>query len=673
VLRSRNLVDWQEMAGAMGPQPDDYPCYWAPEVTYDNGRFYLYYSVGDEATMHIRVATATAPAGPFTDHGVRLTQEPFAIDAHVFVASDGRRYLFYATDFLEHERVGTGTVMDRLLDPFTLAGQPRPVSRAYYDWQIYDPSRAEKGGACWHTLEGPFVLERKGLYYQMFSGGNWQNPSYGVGYAVSPNLDATDEWQQACDGERVLPILRTIPGRVIGPGHNSVVRGPDNRQLFCVYHRWGSDGRQLAIDPLDWAGDRLLVLGPSHTPQIQTPYPTFADFFDGPELDERWQVVSGRWQVASGDPTSSRKGTEEGTTPLPNPLLPGERVRSPSLQEGLGEGALPFPNPLPQGEGVGLEESAIVADADPRETAVLSYDAGEVPFLAEVSARALSDAGSYGLGLSRGAATLLRLCLRPAMGVATLVPADGAEEAIPLPPGFCFDAFHLLRVEVDSAAVILSIDDRASIRRTLAQPPTGIALFAENTLAAFAGFALTVGWQDCFESETNPGAQGWESDRSADWTIRAGQVVYVNSSSEGFISNGPYLREYNLVVNARLDDSLAGSSYGIAPALTKNGEEPLLSIERAGAGWVALWTDEGSARRLALPDGFDPAVYQQFRFRKENGRLIIYWEQHEIASMPVTLEATRIGLYSRAGAAFDMVRVTAVPPPDRALLTRENT
>ena len=66
-----------------------------------------------------------------------------------------------------------------MVDLFTLAGRPRPVSRARYDWQIYDPQRAEKGGVRWHTIEGPFVLTRKGLFYQMCSGGNWQNPSYG--------------------------------------------------------------------------------------------------------------------------------------------------------------------------------------------------------------------------------------------------------------------------------------------------------------------------------------------------------------------------------------------------------------------------------------------------------------------------------------------------------------
>lgn len=272
VLRSRDLVRWEPLAGAMEPLPGDHPCYWAPEVTYDDGRFYLYYSVGNEELMEIRVAVAESPEGPFLDQGRRLTPQPFAIDAHVFVDSQGRRWMFYATDFLEHSHIGTGTVRDRMLDPFTLAGDPRPVTLPRHDWQVYHPRRPEKGNVRWHTIEGPFVLERKWLLYQMFSGGNWQNPTYGVGYATSRSIESSaegEEWVQAVDGDRVLPILRTLPGEVVGPGHNSVIRGPDNRQLYCVYHRWSDDAsaRVLCIDPLDWAGERMLVLGPSTAPQ----------------------------------------------------------------------------------------------------------------------------------------------------------------------------------------------------------------------------------------------------------------------------------------------------------------------------------------------------------------------------------------------------------------------
>src|SRR5215213_3781984 len=149
ILHSRDLVDWREMNGAMAPFDDGSTCYWAPEVIYENGRFLMYYSVGNETRMHIRVAAASHPAGPFVDTGHALTAQEFAIDPHVFI-DDGKRFLFYATDFLEHTRIGTGTVVDRMIAEFTLAGRPHPVTRAKYDWQIYDPNRAEKGGVRWH-------------------------------------------------------------------------------------------------------------------------------------------------------------------------------------------------------------------------------------------------------------------------------------------------------------------------------------------------------------------------------------------------------------------------------------------------------------------------------------------------------------------------------------------
>jgi GH43 family beta-xylosidase len=280
ILHSKDLVNWEARAGALAPlkppEAYDYTCYWAPEVTYENGLFYLYYSVGDEVHMHIRVATSTTPDGPFTDSGHRLTSEKFAIDAHVFVDDDGSRYLFYAADFLDHTHIGTGIVVDRMLDAYHLAGNPQPVARARFDWQVYDPNRAEKGGVRWHTVEGPFMLKRKGRYYLMFSGGNWQTDSYGLGYAFSDSMDAAQEWHQPCDAIHTPQILKSNQAQgVIGPGHNSVVRGPDNRQLYCVYHRWNHKvgARVMAIDRLEWIGDRLAVLGPSTGEEVyvQTP------------------------------------------------------------------------------------------------------------------------------------------------------------------------------------------------------------------------------------------------------------------------------------------------------------------------------------------------------------------------------------------------------------------
>lgn len=56
----------------------------------------------------------------------------------------------------------------------------------------------------WHTVEGPFVLKHKNRYYEMLSGGNWQQPTYSVSYAVTHDVRTVDEWEQAADGWYVI-------------------------------------------------------------------------------------------------------------------------------------------------------------------------------------------------------------------------------------------------------------------------------------------------------------------------------------------------------------------------------------------------------------------------------------------------------------------------------------
>jgi arabinan endo-1,5-alpha-L-arabinosidase len=627
ILRSRDLVRWSEVGSAMEPLPGGATCYWAPEVSYDNGRFLMYYSVGDEEHMQIRVAVAEHPGGPFIDTGRRLTTEEFAIDPHVFTDDDGKRYLFYATDFLTHSHIGTGTVFDLMLDSFTLAHRPRLGTRARFDWQVYDPRRLEKGGVRWHTVEGPFVLKRKRLYYQMFSGGNWKNPTYGVSYAVTDNLDASGEWEQASDGVIVLPILRTRPGLVVGPGHNSAVRGPDNRQLFCIYHRWATDGggRLLSIDPLDWAGQRLLVLGPSVTPQPAPLGPALVDFFEeerGDGLGQHWNCSPGsRWAAVSG------AAVEQSRTAL----------------------------------------------------AEACCKIGASCFVTELSLRALesnADGGGYGVSICSERGSILRVMILPGAGhIAIYNPEEMNEvgQEFDLPHGFDPKVYHLLRLEVDGRLVRVEIDEgQWRWGGRLSAEAGAVALITRRMAAAFAGFALTVGWQDLF---TGPEAgqttvcatlpEGWEVNHG-EWSLKDQQLWQTDEeAARALIIKGPLLVSYELVINARLvGEGADGGCYGVYPALRDHDRGPLLTVERNLADrnqWVLRVQTNSGVRDFPLPATFDPMVDQQFRFRKQEGRLHVMWESVKLSEIECPLEATQIGLYShRAAAAFEMVRVTAI-------------
>lgn len=272
IMRSSDLVIWEKCGWALTALDGDYYDYWAPEVAFSNGKYYLYYSVGKDHKAHqLRVAVSDNPAGPYVsiDRPLSHPDCTFAIDAHPFQDLDGKWYLFYCKDFLDSNetiRPGTAIVVDRLIDMVKLAGEERVVARATRDWQRFQSNRNMYGGIYdWHTLEGAAVLAHKGKYYCFYSGGCYQNDTYGVDYVVANSIMGPYK-----DDKPGQPrILRTVPGRVIGPGHNSFVIGPDGETICIVYHAWDKQmtARRMCIDKLRWTPAGPVVDGPTWTPQ----------------------------------------------------------------------------------------------------------------------------------------------------------------------------------------------------------------------------------------------------------------------------------------------------------------------------------------------------------------------------------------------------------------------
>lgn len=275
VLRSTDLVGWEEMGGALTPPSEDARYeYWAPEPAFHDGRYYLYYSMGgiEEEKFALRVATSTRPEGPYVDTGTPLVDcagNRFTIDAHPYRDVDGQWYLFYARNYPNTDdgfHPGTGLAVDRLVDMTRLAGECRTVLRARHPWTLYQANRrmdVYDATFDWHTIEGAFIRRHRGRYYCFYSGSNWQTPHYGVDWAVADRV--TGPYTGAGRSARVL---RGVPGRVRGPGHHSIVVGPDGRD-WIVYHAWNADMtvRQMCIDPLLWTQSGPRTGGPTTTAQ----------------------------------------------------------------------------------------------------------------------------------------------------------------------------------------------------------------------------------------------------------------------------------------------------------------------------------------------------------------------------------------------------------------------
>jgi beta-xylosidase len=281
VLSSTNLVDWQELGGALvPPKGAENAEYWAPEVVYVDGTFYLYYSrgggaIGASVGHQLHVATSKKPEGPYTDVAtLEVPASRFTIDAHPYRDLDGKWYLFYARDFTDSEGgffPGTGLAVDRLIGMTKLAGEERTVMRARHPWTLFEANRTmplyeNRQFAQWHTLEGPFVRRRGGKYYCFYSGSNFLTNNYGVDYLVADHVLGPYSDAGAENGARVLHF---VAGHVRGPGHHSHVIGPDGKTEYLVYHAWdaGMKERQMCIDKLLWTPEGPRAQGPTYTPQ----------------------------------------------------------------------------------------------------------------------------------------------------------------------------------------------------------------------------------------------------------------------------------------------------------------------------------------------------------------------------------------------------------------------
>ena len=252
-ISSTNLVDWQELESVLIGVPAELGSdFWAPEVVYAENSYWMYFSVGTgDVGHHIRVAKSDSPLGPFLDQGVNLTpNEAFAIDAHPFQDDDGSWFLYFARDVLNSKRVGTHLAAARMLSMTQLEPSTIEILAPNADWQIYERGRHIYDQVVdWHTLEGPSIVKHAGKYLLFFSGGNWQNESYGVSYASADS--PLGPWKHESTWNAIT--LNSSSSGLIGPGHCSFLQLDPLTDLI-VYHAWNEDRtmRQLYINELDW-------------------------------------------------------------------------------------------------------------------------------------------------------------------------------------------------------------------------------------------------------------------------------------------------------------------------------------------------------------------------------------------------------------------------------------
>jgi hypothetical protein len=120
----------------------------------------------------------------------------------------------------------------------------------------------EYPGIAW--IEGPWMFKRNGTYYIEYSasGTQWLSYASGVYSAKSPLGPFTYSPKN--------PLLRKTTGIVTGPGHGSVVKGPDGNWwvFYTIVMSNPPGGRRIGMDPIAFdANGNPYTRGPSETPQ----------------------------------------------------------------------------------------------------------------------------------------------------------------------------------------------------------------------------------------------------------------------------------------------------------------------------------------------------------------------------------------------------------------------
>ncbi len=660
ILTSTDLVHWQKIGKALPALGDNYFFYWAPEVTEYNGQYFLYYSVHQQEFVGaIRVAVADSPEGPFKDSGHDLTSAlvPWAIDPHILRDLDGQLYLYMAIEYLEEPGgfIGCGNAVIKLADPFTPVGKLTRVTAPSQPWQLFEAQRKAKGGIDWYTVEGPSILRHRRHYYQTFSGGCYYRNNYAVSYALSNTPMGTEglqdrswrDWTgKSTQGDDIL--LMRGNDQMISPGHNSIVVGPNNTDLYIVYHAWQPDmqHRRMCIDRLFWHGDELWTGAPTATPQPIPVMPHLREYFDTSTALTSWRAIGGQWNIGPGEVRQEDGTSERALLEQPVPLL----QYSQNLQ-------------YPQ-NGSNAEQFGATHKSDSPVELVYSGELKKSSnfilgknWLLEVNLRHVAGEGAYGVHL-QGVKKSTQILLTPQAQLQ--VRSDGAGDD-PLPPvslpGHVVpETWHQLLLSCSGSLLTISFDGLEVLTTVLPETPQKFALLTQNCQAAFSTVSLTTAFRDEFlDSNYTPAQLGWraEGETQIDWEIQDGALKQKNSTSGTHsIFKGDTQSDFECGVTLKLEASATEQEPAFGMLLqAENGKTLALCLAQRNTRWqLEVKSEEQPLLEQALSEDFEVTHWHTLRVLQQNTQLHIHLDGPEIALVEKTIGNVCYGLRTQNAA-----------------------
>ena len=218
---------------------------WAPDLSFHNGQYYLYYSASTFGSNNSAIFLATSPtgtAGSWTNQGLVIATTAAsnynAIDPNLFIDAQNQWWLTFGSFWtgIKMIRINSSTGRRSTTDTAvrSLAGRPSSAGNA---------------------IEAPFLFRHGSLYYLFVSfdrccqgARSTYRVMVGRSSAVGgPYVDRNGVAMTSGGGTEIL----AGHGSVHGPGHEAVLSDVDSDLL--VYHYYADDNSsKLGINLLGW-------------------------------------------------------------------------------------------------------------------------------------------------------------------------------------------------------------------------------------------------------------------------------------------------------------------------------------------------------------------------------------------------------------------------------------
>lgn len=254
---SADLTNWKDEGTILDVRKDTRwasgnawaPCIIEKKQSDGSYKYYFYYSGNAGHAKAIGVAVADKPTGPFTDFGRPIVDKRPAgqkngqqIDVDVFCdPATGQNYLYWGNGYMAGAKLNAD--MTSIDTTSIVLMTPRGGTLADYRYR-----------------EAPYVFERNGIYYFLWSVDDTGSPNYHVAYGTSKSPLGPIEVAK----EPVI-LIQDAKAGIYGTAHNSVVKVPGRDEWYIVYHRINKDyiardkgpgwHREVCIDKLEFNPD----------------------------------------------------------------------------------------------------------------------------------------------------------------------------------------------------------------------------------------------------------------------------------------------------------------------------------------------------------------------------------------------------------------------------------